>query len=90
MRTLSVVVPSFVGAGGSFEISSETSGVDVADCKAVVVVFSFPAFCTTSFPVDMIPDTPGSLLKLPVFLAPAIGPDSLTLPVLLVDVLRVY
>jgi hypothetical protein len=38
----------------------------------------------------MIPDTPGSLLRLPVLLAPEIGVVSLALPVLLVEVFRVY
>ena len=83
-----MVSPSLVGAGGSLATSSETSGVDVAGWR--LVFESESCFATISFPVDMMPETPGSRLRLPVLLAPEIGVFSLALPVLLVDVLRVY
>ena len=92
--THSVVTPNFVGAGGNFEISSLTSGVDVAGCS---VVTSFPLFVETSFPVARMPETPGSRPRLPLFLEAETETDaavaavaSFVLDVLPVDVLSVY
>ncbi len=88
--THSVVTPNFVGAAGNFAISSDTSGVDVAGC-IVAAVTSVPLFdATRSVPEVIRPDTPGSLLKLPLFLPPVMTAGSLGLLALPAEVLSVY